>query len=763
MAKSNERDYVLCVNSYNFATPWSNRIVQTLSKRIQAEPNLMLHVEHMRSLLINDEETYNKYTTDLLKKYANKKPRIIFLIGNPSLSLRDAIKDQWGDVPIILYASLDYTSKENYYVQEKVIPIKERIPLHELQDKYNLTLLQSDFFVSENIKNITQQYPELKSILFLRDSRHISFELEDNIRRVLSEQHPEIRLDVLTPDMVDMNDLVDRLNSIDTRKTAVLYSSWCYVSNLGNLPSTVANTRLLIATANIPIFTISFADLINEGGVMYSGVTYDTKAFYEQLSTTFDAVLAGTQPRDIPFYAPKTAHTYVNYDAAKAKNVDLSHLNDDVIILHPPKTFLEEHAGLLILSLIGIFAIGAVLYRFKLLRIENTVIQKESDLNEKLKTMAEEANRLKSAFLANMSHEIRTPLNAIVGFSELLSETEDEEEKKEFVEVIKMNNEMLLRLIGDVLDLSKLEAGMAMIKPIDMELVEMMENSFSFWARRFAEKDIIFEMQMPSKECHVCLDEKAVLQVLTNFLSNAFKYTVSGKVTLKLDVVNKGVTFSVKDTGIGIPERKQELVFGRFAKLDEFAQGTGLGLSICKTLTEFCGGEIGFSSKKNEGSTFWAHFPTKVSTKGDKKEEATVEEEQTEQKKQFQRRIRILIAEDNDSNYKLEEAILKKDFDLIRAKNGKEAIKLFTTEAYDIILMDMRMPIMDGMTAVKKIREFDKHVPIIAITADAFDTDRLAAIDAGCNSFHSKPLNRDRVLKDIERLVVTLNPLEIHT
>ena len=753
VSQSTQSEYVLCINSYTIASPWSNRVISALVKRIQTEPNVKLSVEHMRSGIINSEETYNLYKKDLFERYNKKRPLALVLLGIPSLSMRDDFRREWGDIPIILYTCVDYISNKHNFLSDGAIPLESRIPLIKLQDSYNLTLLQPNTFIAENIANITKRYPNIKSLIFLRDTRQVSLEFEDEIRYVLSRDYPQLRLEVLSPDMIEINDLINKLNTIDIEKVAVLFSSWSYLSGPKGFNLIVANTNYLIGTADIPIFTLNFADIVTDNGVMHSGVTFDADEFGEKIMTTINEVLSGVQPRDIPFYSPSKCHTYVNYEIVNSKKIKLSNLDDDTIILYAPKTFIEKYARWLIIGLVFVTLMTLLLNRFRTLKAKNTVVEKENASNKILKEKAEEANLLKSAFLANMSHEIRTPLNAIVGFSELLKDTDNKKDKEDYVSIIKMNNELLLRLIGDILDLSKLEAGMSVINPTPMNIVEVLNNSYSYWARRFADKEIRFELKVPCGACHVCLDEKTVLQVLTNYLSNAYKYSIAGTVVLKLEVESDGIILSVEDTGIGIAEDQQHLVFGRFAKLNEFAQGTGLGLSICKALTELCGGKVGFTSKEGVGSTFWAYFPTTVTIDTDTQALTKDNTQRIKSKSSSNRRKKILIAEDNESNYRLTEAILKEEYDLVRATNGEIALTLFSQEVYDLVLMDMRMPVMDGMTAVKKIRSFNNHTPIIAITANAFDTDRIAALEAGCNGFHSKPLNKDKVISNIEQLI----------
>ncbi len=224
---------------------------------------------------------------------------------------------------------------------------------------------------------------------------------------------------------------------------------------------------------------------------------------------------------------------------------------------------------------------------------------------------ADEANRLKSAFLANMSHEIRTPLNAIVGFSNLLMESDDPEEKQEFAHIISTNNELLLQLINDIIDMAKIESGSLDYVYTQTDINELMEEIESQMKlkNKSEEVTVLFDHKLP--QCVIYTDRNRLMQVMINFLTNALKFTFKGTVTFgyTLDEAGKKIRFYVKDTGIGIPEDKKDKIFDRFVKLNSFAQGTGLGLPICAMIAEKFGGSIGVESKEGEGSLFWMEIP----------------------------------------------------------------------------------------------------------------------------------------------------------
>lgn len=367
------------------------------------------------------------------------------------------------------------------------------------------------------------------------------------------------------------------------------------------------------------------------------------------------------------------------------------------------------------------------------------------------KNRAEEADKLKSTFLANMSHEIRTPLNAIVGFSELLSDTDEPSEKNEYKQLIETNSDILLRLIGDILDLSKIEAGSIDIKRQDLDLLQLCNELYLSFQQRIKNPAVTLKLINPYSKCIAEFDKYRFIQIFTNFVTNAIKYTPSGEIVMGYECEPGKVRLYVKDTGIGIPDKKKNRIFSRFEKLDNFAQGTGLGLSICKAIADATNGEVGFESEENVGSKFWYIAYTKVEyTERTGLEEVEVEEDISEQDfSVFSERLgqlNILVAEDNDSNFQLVKKILK-DNDLDRAITGAEALEKARNNSYDLIFMDMRMPVMDGLEATFLIRQFDENIPIIALTANAFDSDKEAALAVGCNHFMTKPLKKKELMK----------------
>lgn len=378
------------------------------------------------------------------------------------------------------------------------------------------------------------------------------------------------------------------------------------------------------------------------------------------------------------------------------------------------------------------------------------------------KLEAEQSDKLKSAFLANMSHEIRTPLNAIVGFSELMMYGE-EEDKEDYIQIINTNNELLLKLINDILDLSKLEAGSVELKYEHYDLAEHFNNMAASMKQRITNTNVHLVAVNPYSACQVLLDRNRVAQILTNYVTNAIKYTPAGTIEMGYETREEGIYFYVKDTGIGIAEEKKGKVFHRFEKLDDFAQGTGLGLSICKAIAESMGGTVGFESNYGEGSLFWAMLPCNVSILSEVVDSSKAANNNGESNPSASgmsmsgssavstAHKTILIAEDIQSNYQLVSEMLKKNYELLRAVNGKEVLELVRSRHIDLLLTDMKMPVMDGLSATAEIRKFNTKLPIIALTAHAFETDRLAALAAGCNEYLVKPIDKAKLMAVLKK------------
>lgn len=390
-------------------------------------------------------------------------------------------------------------------------------------------------------------------------------------------------------------------------------------------------------------------------------------------------------------------------------------------------------------------------------RLEQLVRERTADL-EIAKERAEESDRLKSAFLANMSHEIRTPMNAIIGFSNLLNDFElNQVERDELLQHIIHSSNTLLHLIDDIIDIAKIEAGQLTIDKKNCAINKILKELFETFTERKQnqlKKDIALRMSLgvENPSFYIYTDPLRIQQLITNLVDNALKFTDKGFVEfgyiLEDNVENPTVKFFVKDTGIGLSKDQQKLIFSRFTKIEtdkkKLYRGAGLGLAICKSIVNILDGEIYVKSELNQGSTFYFTIPyLKIAER-----ERLIKETREKDPDYKWPGKTILIAEDEESNFRFLEMLLSKtEVKLIHAENGKQAIEMYQKNEVDLILMDIKMPVLDGLEATKRIKNIDSEIPIIAQTAFAMENDEKLSLEAGCNAYISKPIRKHKLFE----------------
>ena len=398
-------------------------------------------------------------------------------------------------------------------------------------------------------------------------------------------------------------------------------------------------------------------------------------------------------------------------------------------------------------------------------------ISKHKELEEELhraKIQAEAANAAKSAFLSAMSHDIRTPMNAILGMGEVLRESGLNQEQGETLEVLTHAGETLLSLINDILDLSKIEAGQLQMEAIPFDLHELIEITYHILLQNARAKGIHFFFRIQS-QCpdQVVGDPQRLRQILLNLLGNAIKFTDKGHVNLMVENEKEdNIRFSVTDTGIGIPQSQLETIFDPFRQAEDSTSrrfgGTGLGLSICKRLAQAMAGEIEVESQTGKGSVFQftAKLPRVVETLSHREPSQTTRKETQEiepEREAMKTSLHILLVDDAQDNRMVISAFLKTTPHRIKkAVNGEEAVRMFQSETFDLVLMDMQMPVLDGFGATKRIRAWEREqghrpTPIVALTANAMKEDTKKTLQAGCDLHLTKPVRRARLMEVINR------------
>lgn len=865
-----KRDYMLVLNTYTESAPRSSHIINSIVAHIDQVDNFEVYTENMNSLLM----TFKKHKTgeiesfknNLLREYGKNPPRMLVLLGAPIAVLRDFVKQTWPGVPLILCSEMDYIGPENAYLDRRPLRPEERLPLCDKAVSDNITLIRTPLYLRENVELMRRMIPGMDSLIFVGDGRYINQQADSDLRELLDREFPQIDYRFYSAHEMSTEALLDSLNRIDIHRTGILFSSWHYTKKIGDNIVSVTDSYRVIASVQAPMFALMPAD-IRDGGLV-GGYVYDDAEVNAHVISTIDAVLAGHQPRDIPFYAPQDARPVFNYAALERKDLSPHTCPANTLFYNKPVSTLEQYKWaiggvVLLLAFIGIqqwrirmmyrvesarqreseslakysnlfnamsivyiqmkviydengnpadalycdvnsryerifipreqaigrrvselfpFPMTEFMRLIKIAQTENRTItypyyyeprdifyevvisrsyleehidifcldgtalyktqQKLDSINHKLamaldvadivpwkwdlrkgsilcdvnksvhgqmlagtnadqqlevpsesyfakihkedrervrrayddliagrkdkvreeyrvasdaggrwhldwveaqatvdqrdddgrplnligsslvitprkrleqdlrsaRDRAEESNRLKSAFLANMSHEIRTPLNAIVGFSELMATEADPDQRKEFADLILVNNTLLLQIISDVLDLARIESGRIEIVRTKFDARDLCREVAETFRLQVAEGVVLrLEDSLPRLQLE---DYKQGLhQILGNFVRNAVKFTTKGSITIGFSQRPGWVRFYVRDTGIGIPEEERAKIFDRFYKVDTFTQGTGLGLPICKNIAEQLGGRIGVDSAVGAGSCFWVEIP----------------------------------------------------------------------------------------------------------------------------------------------------------
>ena len=371
---------------------------------------------------------------------------------------------------------------------------------------------------------------------------------------------------------------------------------------------------------------------------------------------------------------------------------------------------------------------------------------------------AENASKMKSLFLANMSHALRTPLNAIEGFSRVIVETDSQEDRMKFYEIIESNNNRLQSLVNEILDLSRVESGEIVMKKTSTDLNELcagVKNIFKFRCP----DTVKLVWEKPLMTVTMNTDSNRLTQVFSNLISNALKHTATGRITYgyKLQEEAQKIEFFVEDTGSGIAKKDIEQIFETYVSRDAETtkNGYGLGLPLCKIIVEKLGGTISVESEVGKGSTFHFIMPFEGTIGGlDQTKTASTTSVRTiriSERSDDAKMKKILVAEDEDSNYELVKIVLQKRYRLLRAHNGIEAVTINEDEKPDMILMDIRMPEMNGLDATRIIKEVSSDTPVVALSAYAFEENVREAKAAGCDDFLAKPFKVENLIEVVRK------------
>ena len=603
---------VLIISSYN---PDAGRTSSNISDFMEEFQRLggtnTVALENMNCKSFSEAPFWEKRMAGLLSKYQNdKSPALIVLIGQEAwaayLSLEDSVR---GNTPVVSALS----SRNAILLPGDTIDLKTWMPesvdfFTDFPDSPIKAGFVYEYDVEANINMVKQMYPDTENIAFISDNSYGGVAMQAYVVKEM-KKFPELDLILLDGRVNTIYTICDRLHELPEH-TAVLMGTWRVDMNDGYFMRN-ATYAMMEAAPALPTFSLSSAGL---GYWAVAGIVPAYRALGKEMARQSYRLL--TDPQDGNTHMEVIPNeTILDGKLVKEKKLNITGLPQPVKMLNVTPSFYEQYkyhiwsvGAVLLVLLGGLFVSLYFYYHTKKLKDELEV--SEGALRE-AKDRAEESSRLKSAFLANMSHEIRTPLNAIVGFSDVLSAAgASEEEQRGYFEIIRTNSDLLLRLINDILDVSRLEADRVILSLESCNVVQICQQVVASVAQaRRSTNQFLFECEREVVEMRT--DVQRLQQVVINLLSNADKFTKEGTITLKLELDTAGnvAVFSVTDTGCGIPLDKQKRVFERFEKLNEYVQGTGLGLSICKLTVEKWGGEIWIDPAYTDGARFMFTHP----------------------------------------------------------------------------------------------------------------------------------------------------------
>lgn len=606
---------VLIISSYNpDARQTPGNIYDFMEEFERLGGKAPIALENMNCKSFSESPQWKSKMAEILDKYEGKRaPVLLVLIGQEAwaayLSQADSIR---GKFPVLT----SLASRNAIILPDDSVNLKTWMPgavdfFNDFTDSSVKAGFVYEYDVEANINLIKHLYPNTKNIAFVSDNSYGGVSLQAHVVAEM-KKHPELNLILLDGRTNTIYTISDKLHELPPN-TALLMGTWRVDMYDGYFMRNATYT-MMEAAGDVPTFSISSVGI---GYWAIGGVTPSYRPLGKDMAYQAVRLLQGADSDRIEVEVIPNK-VMMDSKIVKEKRLDLSFIHQPIEMVNENPSFYEQYkyhiwtvATILVVLSAGLFVSLYFYYHTK--KLKDELQESESALRD-AKDRAEESSRLKSAFLANMSHEIRTPLNAIVGFSDVLaSGGSSEDEQQGYVDIIKTNSDLLLRLINDILDVSRLEADRVTFTFEECDVVPLCQRVLASVSQaRKSENEFIFECDRESMDMRT--DTQRLQQVIINLLSNADKFTRNGKITLglKVDEKQREVLFSVSDTGTGIPLEKQKLVFERFEKLNEYVQGTGLGLSICKLTVEKWGGEIWVDPGYTDGARFVFTHPLDI-------------------------------------------------------------------------------------------------------------------------------------------------------
>lgn len=746
-----EKNNILILNSYHKNLQWTDEIVEGIYNGLgNYANNSEVFIEYIDSKRFFDSSYYDLIYQLYHKKYKHKNIEVIISSDDNALEFLLAYRDSlFGNVPVV-FSGINCP--------------------HKYPPGYTGIIEKIDLI--DNFDLITKLHPNYFKIYFLTDYTKTGNIIHQRANSALKQHRNKYRYEFVRNFSFD--ELYQKIANLN--ENAIIFLTAFTKDKNGEYCSYDDLIKNINANSHVPVYGVWTFYLDNGvvGGKMNSGKKQGFMA-----GQMAQRIIDGKNVNQINVEIAPTKY-YFDYKNLTRFNINQSNLPEAAEIINQPFDFLKENKQqtlytavifLLLIFIIVLLWINIIFKRNKL-RQERRYLKKIEISNEKLiyaKEKAEEASRLKTAFLANISHELRTPMNGIIGFSKLLKDTPElsPDTNKKYLNIINKSGYILLNLINDIIDLSKIEAKHLKIKYRAYRINDLMEELLSFYnsEKEGLEKSHIelkLEKGVNNDDFKIYSDSNRIRQILYSLLNNALKFTSKGEITFGYKINENEILFYVKDTGIGLTKTDQKIIFERFRQVDDKTTrrygGSGLGLSISKGIVENMNGKIWVESEKEnlpegmpDGSTFYFTLPLQIPETKHQKNQTT---KKTSGDYVWPGKT-ILIVEDAIISYELLTKFLKStQVNFIHAENGEQAVEFCLNNRHiDLVLMDIQLPMMDGLEATKLIKKDNPKLPVIAQTANAMEDDRKKIIDAGCDDYIAKPINRYDLLEILDNFL----------
>ena len=597
------------LSSHTASSEWAQQMLAPIAQMRSLRPDLNITLEHLQ-LLSHKSVGALQHSVDSILASRPLPPRMVMLLGGSAFNYAETVQKRWPDIPMLLVGEQDYYCDIDYTLNGPGDPNARRIFISSLRPRgFNVSLIVAPPMIRHTLEMIAQVQPHLKKLYFVAGENYMSKEQQWRVEEYMQLQYPEIEYHVIYSATTSTDRLLSILEAESGPEMAVYFSSWLVRDGYLETVSTRHNTVSLIESV-APVYTMFASDMEKHPNLM-GYYSYPIEEYNMALRQyILDVLDMGIRPSSQPFLYLQTGHPTLNYRAMRLYGLATSLIPENAEVLNRPTSFWQLYKRqVMIFGLL--FFVG--LMGFIILTLVRSMrrMQKARDL-------AENANQMKSAFIQNMSHEVRTPLNSIIGFSQLLGMpdgTLSPEEKEEYLGYVLNNSHLLTMMINDMISLSDMENGRYAVELGPTDLNEMTLQSIKAVENRLPGGSRIVLQPGIDEDSRYITDGMRVQQILINFLTNACKNSAGGDIALTSSLVEHPgyITFSVSDTGPGIPADKAESIFDRFVKLDSNKQGAGLGLSICRMMAESLGGKVWLDTHYTEGARFVLIIPRKES------------------------------------------------------------------------------------------------------------------------------------------------------